>query len=148
MLLIVEARKRADSSLQQTDKDWLRQKPQKKNIRFLGSDTVALQRDLQWWLPSGALGLLQIQKGEKVTSRGDLIGTEPNHHVIDYHRITDFYKQDYLPDVCLAVSFQCTPMMPDSLEYICRKKPESRKHRTAMTMNSSPPKDQQSKNGS
>lgn len=110
-----------------TDKDWLRQKPQKKNIRFLGPDTVALQRDLQWWLPSGALGLLQIQKGEKVTRRGDPTGTEPNHHVIDYHRITGFYKQDYLPDLCLAVSFQCTPIMPDSLEYISK---ETRKPQT------------------
>lgn len=111
-----------------TDKDWLRQKEQKKNLRFLGPDTVALRRDLQWWVPDGALGLLKIQKEKEKNVNSSSI--DLNNHVIDYHRITGFYAPKHLKDLFSApekplveVSFECTPITPDSLEYVPKDTP-------------------------
>jgi len=100
----------------ETDDDWLRQKQQQKNMRFLGPDTVALRRDLQWWVPNSAIGLLQVQNGVAVCDRVPQASIEPTHQIIDYHRITGFYAPKNLPDSCPAVRFECTPISPDCLD--------------------------------
>ncbi|KAF8242056.1 hypothetical protein K440DRAFT_169917 [Wilcoxina mikolae CBS 423.85] len=49
-----------NQSAGKADDDWLRRKPQQKNMRFLGPDTVALRRDLQWLVSNRLIKLLTI----------------------------------------------------------------------------------------
>jgi len=97
--------------------DWLRRKPQKKNMRFLGPDTPALRRDLQWWLPDGVRSLLQVKNGTPLNEGRTLqAGSDPVHHVIDYHRITGFHApEDLLKSPCSAIHFDCGPVPSDWL---------------------------------
>jgi len=67
---------------------WLRNKPRKLSMLFLGPDNRLLRRDLRWWVPGGAAGLLEVRAG----SPGPVVvrDAEPNVYCIASHRIIGF----------------------------------------------------------
>ncbi|KAI5850717.1 hypothetical protein BZA05DRAFT_61625 [Tricharina praecox] len=98
--------------------NWLRHKSRKQSILFLGSNTLALRRDLRWWVPSGAAEVLKVGMVS-----ADSVATpdmEPNRYQIDSHRITGFHGPSGLADShtrnsdcgkgSLFATFQCLPM--------------------------------------
>lgn len=52
--------------------------PAKRGLRLLGSKTSALQRDVHWWLPDGAVRVLEAQQVNEEASSGRTIEVEAN----------------------------------------------------------------------
>jgi hypothetical protein len=113
-----ESKSKQEESNSKQGVDWLRRKTRKQNLRVLGQDSSSLRRDLKWWLPSGGTTVLRIEKGRATHSR--TTGSEPKepqHYLIDYHRIIGFSEtEDAVPkDECVAVDFKCSAASFDEL---------------------------------
>jgi len=95
--------KKTDRKRDNRNPNWLRNKPRKQNMLFLGPDSLHLRRDLRWWVPGGVAGLLEVRRGpddqktspdDQKTSPDDQKTSrdaEPNSYRIDSDRITGFY---------------------------------------------------------
>ena len=114
-----EAAPKSDSDMPK--KNWLRDKPRKQGMLFLGPDTLLLRRDLRWWVPGdGSASLLQVRMPSDQATSQD---AEPNTYRISSQRITGFYgpgqpdgqAYDSRSADYTEVSFDCQAVSLDEL---------------------------------
>jgi len=90
---------------------------------FLGPDNRLLRRDLRWWVPGGAAGLLEVRV--RSSQQGATPDEEPNIYRIDSHRVAGFHSPEQAglsrtrTGGCntgsRVISFECHAVSPDDL---------------------------------
>lgn len=68
--------------------EWLRRRPRKQNIRFLGRDNVHLRRDIRWWAPDVTMAIWEVRGIRPSPSHEAPSKSKDSVDTIDYNRIT------------------------------------------------------------